>query len=339
MKRLCIEIGQMFTKIAEVHTLPWKCTVTKAQIFVNPVRLVQTDRIPVSDKMCRFLRDSLTDFDSKVKQVCFSVPSPNIYHDKTYDVGRDLEQAAHDAAAKLFPIDTKEYKIAWDQPSNQGYLDVLAIPNYIFECYENLAVALGLELIGLIDAPFTISHILNTKGATDLLIDVNDCAITVTLAQNAQVVAIKRCPSEFAQLCFDMQKIDATIDNNTPQDFLYSFGLTSHNADINNSIDNYINKTLNTIETLAVELCKECKTHITNLYVSGLIFNNDNMLKRVYETFEIPAQYATQTSTNPDVKYSCDSALPILNSFWTCIWAHDAATNLWDPSFSQHKKR
>ncbi|MGN1349700.1 MAG: pilus assembly protein PilM [Anaerovoracaceae bacterium] len=151
---VCIEIGSVFVRMAEMRGKKKKFSVLKTAEYRLPEGLVSDGFIRNLDEMGGFLLDCLMRAGIGTKNVVFSLVSNKVVsRDVTLPLVKpaQLSELVQTQASDYFPMDISEHVLTWeimkqDKAEKQMNLMIYAVPEELMRSAYDLAAVCGLRV-------------------------------------------------------------------------------------------------------------------------------------------------------------------------------------------------
>lgn len=158
-KVLSIEIGQGLTRVVEMDYKTKNPKIYQCFTFSTPKGIVKDGMIHFNDTFISMLKSECGKHKAHTTKVVFSITSSRIANREVklpLIKEKQIQDVLNANATDFFPVDMSQYHLAYriihkvnNSEEKSLYLNVLAVPNELTECYVRFAQACGFTIMAL----------------------------------------------------------------------------------------------------------------------------------------------------------------------------------------------
>jgi len=220
-KILCIELGSIYTKVADINVSNKAYTVDKTFVLATPPGTITDGYIKDDETLCNELFAELFKYGMNKRKVAFHIASSKIINREIvlpYVSRSKIKSLILANAGEYFPVDLKRYRVSWkimnSFTSEEGLkkmkVMVIAVPLELLDCYYAFAKSLNMQVESIDYAGNSIYQLMKSAQieGTTVSVDIGERSTMISIVKNG-ILELQRT---FGQGVYDI--INSYADTN-----------------------------------------------------------------------------------------------------------------------------
>lgn len=352
---ICMEIGQLITRVCEVQFHNDKINIVKAICFDTPPGEVHDGFIKVTDALASEIKAQLKAHGIFASKIYYTVTSTSCFFRPVETVDADdaaLQKKLESMKTEIFPecnsrwrnTTPDEYAIRFFKTNvfvrndqTTARLETFAVPKKLITAYERLSTILGAECGGVIDSSYSIINACSDlfKYKTSILVLVNEHALRAHLVRDGKVVAIAETDNSSLEFMIrDFVNSALHVFPLTASDAFYLLSdiqLINQKAnlptekDLIDKITTHANDFCAHLDYWLGFFCDKYDVKVNNVYFTGPLADINGLQNYISEKLCVPFTPLGDALIN--TIHVPDTELAIVESLISCVYAFNSDVN------------